>query len=910
MSRSGINITSPLLTQRALLERVNSISSLNEILDQANIVEDVETRRSLLKKDIFLERNSQLSEEFFEQIKALIDLNNLVILNTKLEVEGFFKEINEKIDSKKKAIISLNNVIRKKLNQLNFLSYKEPSVILLEEFINLANIDTTRDILNIDTSAELATLPIEKRETVRVENCFISNLSNGVAGDYVTGENKSIFNIFNGQPDSHFSYFRKDDGPLVLVITCDLGRVNVINKTSIARTSISGSSGFVIKDIVYSSGATNISIKDLISIKNQSLKINSFSENEILPIYHLPVEAERVSFHFESSEYSTTDNGRKVFTLSIKEIALEALTYKATGNFVSTRQNIDEGFYACSFKDVTHPIEKASFTTKHLISTDNRRKFDELEIGEDFALDGEAKSIIYKYEVNRVDSALSNSEYLKSKKYYPEIASETKSYQTGNNTYVIKNYNPETLRVYQSNIAYAGDEVKYYTEMPGSITEGKVTLDKFIKQNLSKLKFKFAVNETKLYLKDAVGETNSYNIDSEFIYLNPSLNGEKVKFAYEPEYSFILNPEGYYLQVNTSDFDITKIKVKHREIKQVRGKTLTGQNENYLEKEIIKNTFKLYKLDGELEGYDTANLDHLNGVFKEESVLRQTVDYDYYELGEEISSLIWYEESNARGLFFGNSFPVKRKEVRYNDPVARYNHATGLVEYVINNNLKKITLEDENIIVNSVRVNPAIFTSSKFEEVSYINGEEEFLNLASISEVVPPIEKDENGDIYFSLLKTPATPVEVFINNNFYRLATVTGNICKIRLRASEDISLDYIVKYKYSNPGEADTNYYSVDHKEGVVYFKNNISTSSSVLLTYGIFEGVVSYEQAFDLTEKIIRNESTGVIQLNLDAREMYNRNNEIIFTWFRNKSSVIVENLEKYYSPIIYSTRVELK
>jgi hypothetical protein len=908
--RSGIQLTGSLLNERARLESLNLSASLTEVLDQENIVRNIQRRGEILNKDFSLTIESQASVEYFQRLKSVIDFNNSIIFNEKKEIEDSFGSFIQKVDSKKKAIVSLTNTIRKKLNQLSFLSYREPSVVLLEEFINMSNIDSKTNgdkvRLNIDTNAEVATLPILETETHPIDNCFILNTSNGVPGEYSDGSNKDIFNIFNGRPDSHFTYHRKDNGPLVLVITCSFSSSKIFNKLSIARSDITGSSAFTLKDAVFSKDEINVSIKNLVSLKNQNFKINSYSENEILSIYHLPVEANKITLSFECSEYSTFDTGRKLFSLSIKEINFQKLTYADSGSFTSTIQNIDEDFYACSFKDVVHPKDAVSYSKKLLLSTDRGSTFSQLEDGEDFSLDGKAQSIVYSYEVSRIDSALSRSEYLKSEAYFPDVVSFTKSFaRDRENTYVLNNLNKKTLSAYQPDIAFNGSDNNKFVEMPGVVAGGLITLDNFIINNLSSLDFRFYAKGKRLYKAESITKDNQYRINSKNeLEVHSSLNGSKVSFACKVGAKIISKPEGFYAEFLISDFDLNKIEVNKLIIKEDEIESVPDTK-----KDMIKYTFKAYDSSGDITNYTVADIDHLNGKLE---TLPYKAKYNYYERERVETWKLWFDNEVPKGIFFGEGLPVEKVDFKYNSTSRRYDHDTGIVEYITNDlDRKKVSFPDRDIIVGSVRINPDIFRGYKFEEVPYIDGVKEFLKLNSITESLPPIEKDEDGFVYFALTKTPATSIEVYRSNIRTRTATVTNNICKVKLENEDDISYNYKVIYSYSEETPADTKLYSIDYKEGHAHFKDDIFVDDNLLLSYGVFHGVIEYYSVNPLSlnsEEI--DQETGIVKHYIDSSDVISRNNNIKFSWFKNKSSVIVEDLKKHYSPVIYSTRLELK
>lgn len=917
MSRSGIQITSSLLNERALLDSLNTTSTLMERLDQENIVKDIETRRELLNKDIYLNISSQASKEFFDNLKAAIDLNNLIIFNEKKELETSYEKFVEKVNLKKQVITSLTNTIRKKLNQLSFLSYKEPSVVLLEEFINMANIDSKtlpeKNRLNIDTSAEIASLPIKKISTHTIDNCFISKESNGIPGEYLDGQYKDIFAIFNGRPDSHFSYHRKDNGPLVLSITCSFKTKKIFNKLSIARSSITGSSGFTLIDATFSDEENNISIKNLVSVKNQSFKINSYMEQEALTIYHLPVKAEKITLFFKTDEFSTLTTGRKIFSLSIREIVFQLLEYEQSGSFSSTIQSIDEDFYSCSFKSVVHPKDEISYSKKVLLSVDGGSTFNQLD-DDEFALDGAANRIQYIYDMERVDSNLSKSSYVQSEAYFPEIVSSTRNFtRDTRNSFVINKLNKKTLIAYQDKVAFVGSSKNKFIEMQGVVAGGSLALDTFVINNLNKLNFEFMCNNKILYKSSSnqIEKDNEYYLNSakNKIIVSNELDGKKISFSCSINTRIISKPEGYYCELEVINFDLKNIEVLKNVIKE---ETLNlVQTETDIKPNAIKNSFIFKNIQNEQVSFLTENIDHINGkLIKPEGA--STVTYKYIEKEKVQGGKVWFENQIPRGLFMEENLPIRRVDVKYNSTAKRYDHKTGLVEYIINNNLKKISFSDRNIIRGSVRINPTIFSNYKFEEIVFKNGSDEFLNLTEIEENVPPIEADESGYVYFALSKTPRSDVAIKVKGfSVERYGFVTNNICRIKLEDGDEISYQYSVSYKYQEAVESNLRRYSIDYEEGHVYFENDIVTSDEVLLSYGVFDGEVEYYivNPIELNYENV-NDENGIVEVFINSSDVISRNNSITFCWFKSKSSVILEDLEKYYSPIIYSTRLELK
>lgn len=897
-------------------------------------VKNIENKESFLKSKIT--EAKKLREVDIDQLNCIESyMQHLHKKNLSYEDELLksFKEKINHIESKKIESKAKISELLQKMNHLSGFSegYK---FVVKENFENLYNINKSlieKKKLNADPEAKVCTLPIKRKTIRKVQNLIISNDSNGVPGNYLSGGNKMIYSIVDDNPNTYFEFFKLNEGPVKLVLNARFSKKDVTNHIEIKRSFTSGASTFVIKDVIFND-LGNKTLKSLVGEKSKEFQASA-SSNGTVSIYHLPVECSSISVILESSEYTTTAKGLKLFSIGIEKIIFSKIEYENEGEFSSSRIVTPEGLYGMSASSEVFPEKSLSYEEVLSVSSNNGAKREKLDFFEnktkDLLLTQNQNFINYIYSLKRNDNLSIDLNNLLEEKLFVK----TNSYLTAINrkvspvNYFLKSEGiNNSLKVVQPNAFNRSEEkekaIKIGTisntginkiEIPFSLKSFKIEEEDIILfgNNFELEQIELDVDEDP---EDVLIADTSYCINYEDNSIIIMLSADKkmtVKMLLKPNIcEVILKNEGYYIEVKESfEYDKKSISIyctitDNTEYESIIPKgskryffpkgnlsqvTLERETENgWILEEESNNTYKVKsKKAGIISLYDKENQYRVK--YKRNKVKK--IDESGFE--------IWAKDGQIKGLY------VYPEEVSFNDNTSS-----------INENVKKHLVENQNIIKGSLKFK-AQPVNRPYKEVEFIDGYSEFLNIKKMKkDFVPKIEWFEN-EIIFTLEKTPylegsyLNSIKLYnkfgeeLNSELLNASNTESNVIYKLNRPEEDTSEyseGYYLEYYYLGETLDEIYKYSVNYKDGIIYFSEVTETKSIISYKYGNLKA--EYNIYHEIKNFKFDKKTKTVL---VNTEEFSSGNNRIKFLWHELENESSIEGLEKYYSPIVYSLKL---
>ena len=925
-----------------LNDRNNVLSKLFSNIAKSNFKEDkIFLENSIINFDIEEERikkslntNSkikQLDKNDFLNLKSFIDFKLTKIKDFKESLIDISQEYYNQIEIKKINLNSTNKEIRQKLNILNGFS-KTIKFALEENFNNYFYINTNiKDLLNIDTDSNIATLPVEQKDRIRVNSIKINSASNMIPGSPINGKNKLILSVLSNDSNQYFECFKYDSGPGKLILAGEFKKEEVINEVHLSTLAVSGISSLKIEDIVYTDAFNkSISIKKLINENFQSLNISSLEDEELLKIIHLPIKALKYKIILKNNEYQVIKN-RKLFRISIKSLAFFKNEFKETGQFKSKEITSPENVYHINGKSTVYPDKSNSYIEELKFSIDEEDSYQNDFFG--LNLNGEQKKVVYNYKLKRNLTNLNSKNIIKKDLYLINTKTFLKNY---NKNISPINYNinedKENLLVYIPDVIKRSSNIEHAEKIGAASTKGKnkILLPRGLKNlNISKKEIELFFNNVKWVQLDNLNELTEegfFYIDDKFefaeIFLTETNNYFVCKMLLKPKIlPIIKQPEGYYLKIKESfDLDNKKIKINSlfKNEKTKEEYIPKGEETFFLEEEyILKNSFKLFvKENGTwIEDEENYELDELKGrVFTFDNLEKERkVNYLFYKNKEVKDFSIWTKENDFFGIFINEeSLDVEKIKQKLNDPIEPFfniDEENQIRAQVASDNT--FVLKEAGIIKGSLILPEDLFDNESFIEVEYVNGYTEFLNLKKILEdQVPQIEKDSQGNVTFTLSEIfyEEETIKVFKNNEEIETVVSFSNdkrVCTLKLLNEDTIAENYHLSYYYidQNENNSDVKKVSVDYEKGILFSSENIIDPSLKEIEYEVNRVLTEYSLIENIEEYEFDENQIKVYTENLPE------NKKIKFCFYNNIDNFSIEGLEKYYSPLIYNIKIEM-
>ena len=923
---------------------LNELTS--EMLNYENLIENLKTdkRNVFSQLDYFQESKSSRFHNIL--YKEMLDKTNDLI-----KYYNLYKNI---LEAKKLAIQSKSKEIKQKLESLDSFSLAK-KFSFKENFENMYYLSFNRIIstsLEVDTKANVVTLPVEEQLALDVRKIFIGSNSVGVAGNFYNGQNKFVYNLLNEFDDNGFEFFKVGTGPLKLILVFDLLANQILNQVDIVRNIDFNASNLSVKDITYFNDNKIVKIQSLIDTKYQSLDFKGATNKTTLSIKHLPVYASKVKIEFVVSEYSFF-NEEKMYSLYLKSIKFLRNKYSNKGELNSSNITLRDNLFLVNAKMNSFPRKNSSIDTQLSLSIDTSGSFEQVTLDDNnvsshIFLDGEAVDLNYKLNIEKNNNILEVLNPYEQENYFinPKTTQKIFSKETSPNLYAFtKDIKDNSLRIFQPKLAIRSSELEDQVIL-GSTSNNGVSLF-VLPLNVNLLNID--IDDLRIYknnnLLTKVNSQEELTEDSYFLSTNSKdiyvTNSDSknitIGFLLKPKMPTVISqPEGYYVKIDEYfDYDKRNIKLKSYNIKNEIQESLlsTGSFIHFLKhSNIIENTFILQKLNPNTNQWETVlnteyNLDAYSGTLYYTTEVEARVSYKHYLVKDLTNFEIWSNANEVQGVFIPSD-DVRFVEIteplnNTNEPIDTSTINLREVFEGLRNPLadpkKTFILSNTNIIKNSLFLDPDTFGQQEtFEEIDYIDGFTEFLGLKHFEkDYIPFIEVNNNNQISFVLSQIP------YSSNNFNialydgkhqkvtgYAASLNGKILTIVFNDNTYngvVLSNWYLSYWYKSSDFKSYNTYSVNYETGVVYTSKEIEQSASfnvsysiggLSLNYHLIEPVTDYE--LDLNNK----------KITLYTENLNPQNSLIKFLWFDNEPDPMLKNLKDYFSPIVYSLEINGK
>ena len=888
-----------------------------------------------------LDKYEELLEDRVKEVSKLEEVNLSDFNNIEAYMLFLYKKTNSyreeltknlsdrinHIETKKVELKSKVSEVLQKLNHLGGFSegYK---FVFKEDFYNLFNISKAlveKSLMEINLEANVATLPVKSRVLNEVKNIIISSDSKGIPGNFKTGKNKRVYSLIDKNPDTAFEFFKLNTGPAKLVLNMRFEKTCIINQVKIKRAFSSGSNTLRIEDVLFTQNKSR-SIKRFIDVNQQAMEIRPSNNGELI-ITHLPVQCNSVTLMLSSDEYTETKEGLKVFNIALEKVEFHTLEYEEEGEFNSTRIVTPENLFLLNAETKMFPNNSISYEETISVSTNNGGERKLLPFygnkTKDLLVPQKQNFLNFIYNLKRNNELTSSSEEISNESYFINSTSllKTVNKKISPINYIINDEScNETLQVVQSSIFNRSEKREK------AIKLGRVKLE-----GINKIKIPFSLRSYKIDEDDiiiygnnfeltqvedeeSITSENEYFINYEENSIILKLNSNKtiaIEMLLKPfEGKIIYKNEGYYIEINEPfeyDKKLLKVstKVSDDNIYEVIIPSKTKRF--FLPDENIK-TLKIER-EGEASWEEVPEEDYFIKSYKAGIIklnnnneqLRAKYTKESIKTLSENSFEIWGNKNSVKGIFL---YP---EDVSFNDH-----------EETIFIGSKRHTLNGvSNVIEGTIKLSPGPVERA-YKEVAFIDGYTEFLNVKKMKkDFVPKIEWSESNEIYFTSDKLPyeegsyTNSIKVYnktgeeVDRSLLSQDETNPLIFELKKPASDEKSYadGYYLEYYYLNEVQDNTYKFSVNYKDGIIYFSNETEVDN---VTVSCKYGVIKIEYSlYHQIKNFSFDKKTGVVSV--ETEEFGNGNNRVRFLWHEVEDKTSLKGLEKFYSPILYSLKI---
>lgn len=901
--------------ERKVFQRfsLQNASSLDEILYSTYRNIHPEETMELLE----LNRNTissffQLDENLFSNIAEIFSYKNILLEESKLHLleEGRLLENKEKTEKQ-----LLNKIIARIEQKIAYLANFESQVkVLFYEFFNsTSNIDQTQsNTLNIDLEAGALTLPIGESTKLSVRDIKILTGSNGLPGDVITGKNKLIQRMLENS-ERIFQYSKLDTGPIQLILEFDLFSEQTINQFILKRNPQFADNNLRITNIVFKDSYENkTNLFKLINRNKQNLDCNSYRLDDGINFYHLPVRAKKIELHLSCNEYVTTNN-RKLYSIDLKNIEFYSHKFLPQGQVYFKENRIDDTItaYSARLTESMHPskedkskriIKKIKFNNSGFEDCSNTS----LILNED----KESYAIYYRIErTDKLSNIIINDNQQLSVKTEAKQRSISRLFSPNE---IAIDYNKEGFFVFQPKVYRRGKNVRQGTQ----IGVAHQILNKF-SLPLSLNLLKIGLNEVAININNETCEKyvssrdliasqgNGFFIEAngETVWIRTDTPGsyQKCFMSLQLLTHSITNTSNEILIEIDENFDPSKNCIS---IKQIR----EAQTPNSERRQLINNELLLSELQIDLNAIS---------IYDPTGVLVDTSQYDVLsnELGRGVRIAgIELTENESYTINYASQETVALTD--FNFWITTENKIKGIaidksqiVFDVYHEEVPEDSLSFDfgktQILKDSVKIKEDLFADGLLREVPFFNGKHELLNLGYVEKEILPNIEATNGQVVFTTHKLPFIQDEIKMRV-MKGAKVITPDVVvdnRIVTLTIDDLSTEgYSISYFFKKKQEEGTYYYSVDYKNGKIFFSEATQVATQIEFSF------LNLELEYNII-KPIANIETRDSDILVPAEEFTSANDLVKMVWFSSFDSFNIENLEQYYSPIIYDVKMEM-
>lgn len=698
----------------------------------------------------------------YEDFITKISRRNLLIKDL---VENKFIIYKNRMSLIEDSLISQKNKVLQKLAFLNHAANNYQKVFV-EEFNNSEFINGDETTLGIDKNSKIASLPVSGSTVVKVDDIFITEISNGISGSLDSSTNGNLWFTNDLNDNTIFEYNKLDFGPCFLGLKYTFSE-SVINEIRVKTKLVNLSSSFKIKNIIFESfNYGSKTIKELCDLEKQSLDVNYFSydKNIGFSIKFLPIKCSSITLELEQTEYqniyiqqSSQVSYRKVFTIGISEINFYSNTYSEEGVLKSTLFELGNGLKGCDYKIEVYPKNNAYYESHMDLFEGNGSQSISLLENKFNLLIGNYSNFNYKLYLKKVSVENNKNQIDSNFETLIESHNIPRYIDANSNRIVINDeFLKESVFLCRPDILKRDkDEEKTILVNMEANSSQKINETYWNKVkvpieilSLENLKFYRGSDSRECEIEKDIAESSiSVKIGStNFIGIQPlkvSLKSNKLIPILKNDIVYFEITENF--EPDKSKFKIYNLDNSEKIFTKVVQLNLQSLTENIVFDLDKKNIIKIVSIENQSTDYSSfkneINLNSIEGKMSLSSSFVQllktnnhttlTIQYTYKESADvKLEDFeFWFKENSIKGI------AIKSNDLYVN------NIEESLKDNEDNKQKFKLSTNG-SILVNSMNFNKQLFNGENFEFVDYIDGMKEFNIERESSDSIPDQEMD------------------------------------------------------------------------------------------------------------------------------------------------------------------------
>jgi len=377
-------------TQVASPIREENLYMYHRLLRDENVLKEL---KELVES---VNARKQLFENNFTDYDSYV-LELVAVINSRLD---YFQAMLDRFESERETTRALVQGSEKKAKRkISYLDAKEGffSWFFEESFVNYMLLDSTKTQANIDTTAGVASLPINSREEVVVNEIILGRDTKGIVGAPEGGSNRTT-NLLANNEALNFSCYSKASEQCVLELEVQLPREQVVNFLSIKQADSSKCLLDKIEAIdFYSSDYTKVSIEE---VSGSELR---FNESGNLNIYFIPLSVNKISILLrQEREYYSS--GEFIKQIDLNDLKLFRLQYDQEGSFETSGQPVNS---VLSLSNKVQAFPSVSISDSLTLKVKEGRAYTSLDINQTQSLESYLQLFQLVAELKRPESLTS-----------------------------------------------------------------------------------------------------------------------------------------------------------------------------------------------------------------------------------------------------------------------------------------------------------------------------------------------------------------------------------------------------------------------------------------------------------------------------------------------------------------------
>lgn len=863
----------------SFVQQMKGASSLEEVLVlESKAIASIND----MDREIELELVSPGHNVYYSDFEYWRDLRDRIIslLTLASSTLELMLSLGARLDSKYILFNNLSDSIKQKVAWLDYLSDGESKFSLIENFNSIigSNLEKNNTI-SFNNSVGVGTLPIISESLVKVQKIALGASSNGRTGRSDEPGNTSNISLNNILvKDDYFEYELSAPGEMILELEFSFANSEIINCLDLYPFISDRFKGFDIKDILFSTKGSTISIFALCPVN--SLHVSEADSR--YRIVFLPIETKTVSIIFSQKAETLSGINNHYSNITIDRIDFLRLSFDKSGQYNSIDYTIPENLFLVEDNLKAFPRNKDMFLFESSITVDQKQTF---SFAEPVILPEDASVVSFSFKIEKDYTALNKHssffdnlivqkvDVFSSPFNYLLLPSKVKlPAKFSNSEYYC--YHPQIAKVSEFDSLYLGQ-----LNIGANKIKSPIKLNKTDIENIH-----VYVNDIEQSFVETGPIAGEWTLSDDYRFIEFGVFAEekkRISLRIDPEFCKFTYSNGYYYYIPLYKFDPDKEILRLSYLSSDKSTALITLPQD---KKVIDLGFsKLYSIS-----LFSSNGTVYTEVFDKASLATETYYVDYANgtvwLYEEFdtdlvrASISYYEskvlENNDYEVIFDNEHRAESIRI-IADNISAITH-TDTVGVSVSDTLdissgkpntrydplsgsRAKTLSYRNILPNSLYVTGLLDSSyDTLVEVSFIDGNSEFLGLNYIddektNEVVPAgniatfsLSGGENTYLSYGVYFSNTT----IFNEKVGSLAAVTS-AGKYYIDTDGTVSVwidsgnlpaDIEINYYYRDPEFKPENKYSVNYQEGIIYSGSDMQNGG--LITYKTAQYAIEYD------------------------------------------------------------------